>query len=262
MLMLVAMAAPMSAWAQYAPFQPPGGLAPATTVGASTLAQMLTNIAAAQSGLSDEIARAKGAEATLQGNITTEAQARANADANQCALAGCLMSGSIIAPNISAGSNGAAGASLFLNGAKNGFRQFRYQTGGVDRWIMSANADPESGSNAGSNWGLSAFADDGGYLYNALTFNRSTGVGVFYATPQFPTAAAGDNSTNAATMAGVRREIATGYTVATLPTDARRYAGARAYVTDATACTFLGSPTGGGSTFCPVIYSGAAWIAE
>ena len=50
-----------------------------------------------------------------------------------------------------------------------------------------------------------------------------------------------------------------GYTVATLPTGAQ---GMRAYVTDATSCSFLGSLTGGGSTFCPVVYNGSAWVAE
>lgn len=48
------------------------------------------------------------------------------------------------------------------------------------------------------------------------------------------------------------------YTVATLP--AAPGAGAHAYVGDATACSFGGSLTGGGSIFCPVSYNGSAWI--
>ena len=50
-----------------------------------------------------------------------------------------------------------------------------------------------------------------------------------------------------------------GYTVATLPGGQK---GAEAYVTDATSCTFLGSVTGGGSTFCPVIFNGTAWVGH
>lgn len=52
-----------------------------------------------------------------------------------------------------------------------------------------------------------------------------------------------------------------GYTVAALPSTSTTgaVAGSRAYVTDATACTFAAAPTGGSSTFCPVIYDGAAW---
>lgn len=49
-----------------------------------------------------------------------------------------------------------------------------------------------------------------------------------------------------------------GYTVAALP--ASPPTGSIAYVTDAIACTFLASLTGGGSTFCPVSYNGSAWV--
>jgi hypothetical protein len=49
-----------------------------------------------------------------------------------------------------------------------------------------------------------------------------------------------------------------GYTVATLP--ASPGTGAMAYVTDAVACTFLATLTGGGSAFCPVVYNGTAWV--
>lgn len=51
--------------------------------------------------------------------------------------------------------------------------------------------------------------------------------------------------------------IRVGYTVATLPSG---LIGGMAYVTDAVSCTFGSTPTGGGSTFCPVIYNGAAWL--
>jgi len=51
-----------------------------------------------------------------------------------------------------------------------------------------------------------------------------------------------------------------GYTVATLP--ASPPTGAMAYVTDAVACTFLATLTGGGAAYCPVGYNGSAWIGE
>ena len=38
-------------------------------------------------------------------------------------------------------------------------------------------------------------------------------------------------------------------------------AGRRAYVTDATAPTFLGTLTGGGAVVCPVIDNGSVWVA-
>lgn len=49
-----------------------------------------------------------------------------------------------------------------------------------------------------------------------------------------------------------------GYTVATLPTGV---IGMRAYVTDATAPTYLGALTGGGAVVCPVFYNGTAWVS-
>jgi len=49
-----------------------------------------------------------------------------------------------------------------------------------------------------------------------------------------------------------------GYTVATLPTATQ---GDRAFVTDATAPTYLGTLTGGGAVVCPVFYNGTAWVS-
>ena len=57
---------------------------------------------------------------------------------------------------------------------------------------------------------------------------------------------------------------AVGYTVATLPSTAGTgmVTGAFAYVTDATAPTYLGTLTGGGTVVCPVFYNGTAWVAH
>lgn len=49
------------------------------------------------------------------------------------------------------------------------------------------------------------------------------------------------------------------YTVSTLPTGS---VGDLAYVTDATAPTYLGTLTGGGSVRCPVFYNGTAWVSH
>lgn len=55
-----------------------------------------------------------------------------------------------------------------------------------------------------------------------------------------------------------------GYTVATLPATAATgmVTGAMAYVTDATAPTYLAALTGGGAVTCPVFYNGAAWVSN
>lgn len=55
--------------------------------------------------------------------------------------------------------------------------------------------------------------------------------------------------------------LSSGYTVATLPTASAALKGARAYVNDATAPTFLGTLTGGGSVVCPVFCNGTEWVA-
>jgi hypothetical protein len=49
------------------------------------------------------------------------------------------------------------------------------------------------------------------------------------------------------------------YTVATLPAGTQ---GDTAYVTDATAPTYLGTLTGGGSVVCPVFYNGTTWVSH
>lgn len=53
-------------------------------------------------------------------------------------------------------------------------------------------------------------------------------------------------------------KLSAGYTVASLPAGS---VGMRAYVTDATAPTFLGALTGGGAVVCPVFHNGSAWVA-
>ena len=64
-----------------------------------------------------------------------------------------------------------------------------------------------------------------------------------------------------ATILGARTIANAGYTVAQLPAASSALRGARAYVTDATAPTFLGTQTGGGAVVCPVFCNGSAWVS-
>lgn len=50
------------------------------------------------------------------------------------------------------------------------------------------------------------------------------------------------------------------YIVSALP--ASPVIGQVVIVTDAIACTFLVTPTGGGSVVCPLMYNGVAWVAH
>ncbi|WP_264812927.1 hypothetical protein, partial [Gluconacetobacter sacchari] len=208
---------------------------------------------ATQAGLTSEITRATGVEVTLQSNIAAEATTRANADALQMPINGGSFNGAVNIPSSLAvtSPDGVVRDIAFTNNT-NGTLPF---------WAFRARGAITS-ANAGVPFVLAAFDDSGHILGIVFSVERATQIMTLSQSPVIPTPPAGDNSARATTTAGVRREIATGYTVATLPTDARRYQGARAYVTDATACAFATTPTGGGSTFCPVIYNGTAWIAE
>lgn len=64
------------------------------------------------------------------------------------------------------------------------------------------------------------------------------------------------NSVAVAASVPVRLPV---YTVSTLPTGTQ---GDTAVVTDATAPTYLGALTGGGSVVCPVIHNGTIWISH
>ena len=64
------------------------------------------------------------------------------------------------------------------------FRLFNFQTGTSDRFRMGLESTAESGSNAGSNFGLYAIADDGTTtLSTVFAVTRSTGIVNFTATP-------------------------------------------------------------------------------
>jgi hypothetical protein len=69
----------------------------------------------------------------------------------------------------------------------------------------------------------------------------------------------GITSTSTLTTYVVSGSLRRGYTVATLPASPKQ--GAVAFVTDASAPTFLGTLTGGGAVVCPVFYNGTAWVA-
>lgn len=59
-------------------------------------------------------------------------------------------------------------------------RPILYRSSGSTRWAMQATATAESGSNAGSDWGLDAHTDAGAYNFTALSISRSGGNATFY----------------------------------------------------------------------------------
>ncbi|MGW3511170.1 hypothetical protein [Streptomyces sp. NPDC000994] len=55
------------------------------------------------------------------------------------------------------------------------YRGFVFKSGGKNRWAFQVDGDPEGGSNAGSNFDLSAWNDAGEWLATVLAGNRATG---------------------------------------------------------------------------------------
>jgi hypothetical protein len=98
-----------------------------------------------------------------------------------------------------------------------------------------------------------------------ITGSQGTGTGVggdiiFQVAPAGTTGTAQNALTTALRVYNDKTVFAgAGFTVATLP--AAGTAGRRAYVTDATAPTFLGTLTGGGAVVTPVFDNGTAWVA-
>src|SRR3954468_1604837 len=74
------------------------------------------------------------------------------------------------------GSNTTAYPTLVLNGAAGTDRQIIGETAGVYRWVVVlGDRTPETGGNAGSNFDIARFADDGTYIDNPVQISRATG---------------------------------------------------------------------------------------
>jgi hypothetical protein len=98
-----------------------------------------------------------------------------------------------------------------------------------------------------------------------ITGSQGTGTGaggsiIFQVAPAGSSGSAQNALAAALTIASNRTVIVgAAFTVATLPAAGTQ--GRRAWVTDATVPTFLGTLTGGGSVVCPVFDNGTAWVS-
>jgi len=89
-----------------------------------------------------------------------------------------------------------------------------FKSEGLVRWYMGRNATAEAGSNAGSDFQLSAYADNGSTnLGTAYIIRRSSRIVEFTVTPTAPTVATADDSLSVATTAYVKNQ---GYQVVQL----------------------------------------------
>ena len=68
------------------------------------------------------------------------------------------------------------GGAYYIDGAAGTDRAMYARTGTSLRWAWGVGGGAESGSNAGSNFYITRFSDAGGFLADAITVNRATGV--------------------------------------------------------------------------------------
>jgi hypothetical protein len=92
---------------------------------------------------------------------------------NPFTTAGGTLTGPLTAPQVN------------INGPAATFRPVSFNTAGVQRWQIGADNSAESGSNAGSNFSLFAFPDNGANPLLAIAIARSTGQAGFLVRPTF-----------------------------------------------------------------------------
>jgi hypothetical protein len=85
--------------------------------------------------------------------------------------------------NVNVGGNAVSNPFVIVNGAAASTRGVAYRSAGLDRWWVSANSTAESGSNAGSNFAISAYNDAGTLIDSPLFIARVAGGAVTIARP-------------------------------------------------------------------------------
>lgn len=78
--------------------------------------------------------------------------------------------------SVSVGISGTSSPTLQVTGAASSERQMVLSTNGATRWVIAANSNAESGSNNGTDLGISRFNDAGAFLSTPLSITRSTGL--------------------------------------------------------------------------------------
>lgn len=129
----------------------------------------IDNLVASAPGALDtlnELAAALGDDPNFSATMT-------NSLAGKLALTGGTLTGNLGINN--------AWASLFLNKPASGTAlAIKGQMNGATRWVVNlGNQEPESGSNAGSNFTLDRYDDSGSWIEHVLTISRSTGSAYF-----------------------------------------------------------------------------------
>ena len=76
-------------------------------------------------------------------------------------------------PLITVGANTSTIPSIYINGAANSAKGLRFLTAGLSRWDIQANNGTESGTNAGSNFDITAYDDAGSVIDSPISISRA-----------------------------------------------------------------------------------------
>ena len=135
------------------------------------------------------------ANISLWASVAPSDKADASALSSYLPLAGGTMTGHLIIGNA---------YDLRLDSPTPATRIIRWNTGGVNRWAAYTNSTSESGGNAGSNFVMRRYADDGsGLSPDPYTINRATGVISFGLRPEFAGAVPWDSANFDLTSTGL-----------------------------------------------------------
>jgi hypothetical protein len=107
------------------------------------------------------------------------------------------------------------GPYLTVSGASGTYQRYTTNTLGTSSyptWEWGTDGTAQTGSNAGSNFGLWAMSDVGAALSEPISITRATGAIAFGSTPTAPTVAAGTNTTALATSQYVQTALTGGGT--------------------------------------------------
>ena len=68
---------------------------------------------------------------------------------------------------------------LTIDGTSNQYKELQYRNNGLLRWDLFTSPTSEAGGNAGSDFAITRYADDGSYLGQPLGISRATGIASF-----------------------------------------------------------------------------------
>lgn len=199
-------------------------------------------------------AQAGGDAGNQQGASTTVGNVTGGAGGNFTATGG---NGGVAQNSLATNKGGAGGTVNFVGGNGGGATGGTTGIGGNGGGLVftggnGATSNSATSTNTGGNGGSLTFTP--GKLATGGTDGNTTFTDALSTTQIQIT----DNLTTIGTTTISKTIKLTCYTVATLPAGAQ---GMMSCVTDALAPTFLGSLTGGSTTYTPVTYNGTAWVS-